>query len=81
MSFFRTKPETKISYLDKAVLAVSKARCPQNHLCPSVRVCPTGALKQTGYAAPVVDEEKCVKCGSCVDFCPRGALSFEPSGD
>ncbi len=80
MGIFRIKPEAEIPDLDKAVLAVSKARCPQNHPCPSVRVCPVGALKQTGYAAPVVDEEKCVKCGSCVAYCPRGALSFVPRG-
>jgi Fe-S-cluster-containing hydrogenase component 2 len=62
---------------NSTVLAVNKARCPQNHPCPSIRVCPVGALKQTGYSAPVVDEDKCIKCGKCVSFCPMRALSLQ----
>lgn len=58
-------------------LTVSKTRCPQNHLCPSVRVCPVGALVQNGYAAPTVDESKCIKCGKCVNYCPMGAIWFQ----
>jgi ferredoxin len=59
------------------ILAVNKARCPQNHPCPSIRVCPVGALKQTGYGAPVVDQEKCIHCGKCVSFCPMRALALQ----
>jgi Fe-S-cluster-containing hydrogenase component 2 len=60
----------------KGVLTVSKSRCPQNHPCPSIRVCPVGALSQKGYSAPVVDEDKCIKCSKCVRFCPMGALAL-----
>lgn len=49
-------------------------RCPQNHPCPSVKVCPVGALKQEGFAAPTVDENLCIDCGNCVDYCPMGAF-------
>nr|WP_204355521.1 4Fe-4S binding protein [Acetobacterium sp. KB-1] len=49
-------------------------RCPQNHPCPSVRVCPVDALSQEGFAAPKVDMEKCIRCGKCVDYCPMNAL-------
>lgn len=59
------------------ILTVIKDRCPQNHPCPSVRVCPVNALKQEGFKAPEVDQEKCVKCGKCVKFCPRGALALK----
>jgi Fe-S-cluster-containing hydrogenase component 2 len=59
------------------ILAVIKNRCPQNHPCPSVRVCPTGALKQDGFGAPEVDAGKCIKCGKCVRFCPRRALVLQ----
>lgn len=59
------------------VLVVHKARCPQNHACPSVRVCPVGALTQSGYRAPVADQEKCIHCGKCVKFCPMRALALE----
>lgn len=49
-------------------------RCPQNHPCPSVKVCPVGALKQEGFKAPTVDEDLCIDCGNCVDYCPMGAF-------
>lgn len=55
-------------------VTVMKERCPQNHPCPSVRVCPSGALKQSGFRAPVVDMEKCTGCGKCVRYCPMGAF-------
>ena len=62
---------------DKLSLKVKTARCPQNHPCPSVRVCPVKALTQNGFHAPDVDDAVCVKCGKCVRFCPMGALVLE----
>lgn len=59
------------------ILAVRKSRCPQNHPCPSVRVCPVGALSQKGHAAPVVDMDKCIKCAKCIRFCPMRAIVLE----
>jgi Fe-S-cluster-containing hydrogenase component 2 len=53
---------------------VDKRRCPENHPCPSVRVCPVNALTQKGYAAPKADMKACVKCGKCVRYCPMGAI-------
>jgi len=58
------------------MLVVNKKRCPQNHACPAVRVCPVGALTQNGYKAPTVNADKCIKCGKCVRFCPMRALSL-----
>jgi len=55
---------------------VKVERCPQNHPCPSLRVCPTGALSQKGYAAPTVDKEKCIDCGKCVKYCPKRAFEL-----
>ncbi|MEZ4357198.1 MAG: 4Fe-4S binding protein [Eubacteriales bacterium] len=55
-------------------LIVIEERCPQNHPCPSMRVCPTRALKQDGFSAPTVNYEKCIACGKCVRFCPKSAL-------
>jgi Fe-S-cluster-containing hydrogenase component 2 len=57
-------------------LKVISERCPQNHACPSLRVCPTGALSQNGVEAPGVDQDKCIACGKCVRFCPMGALKL-----
>ncbi len=50
------------------------ARCPQNHPCPAVRVCPVHALTQRGMAAPTVDVETCTQCNKCARYCPTGAL-------
>lgn len=58
-------------------MQVIKHRCPQNHPCPSVRVCPVDALSQQGFSAPDVDQDKCIECGKCVRFCPMGALSLQ----
>ena len=56
------------------ILLVVKENCPQNHPCPSVPVCPVGALKQNGFHAPTVDPDTCIRCGKCTKFCPRQAL-------
>lgn len=55
-------------------LTINKARCPQNHRCPMLRVCPVGAISQDGYGLPVIDEEKCIECMKCTKFCPMGAV-------
>ena len=55
-------------------ITVVASRCPQNHRCPSLRVCPVGALTQVGNALPTVDEALCIDCGKCVRSCPMGAL-------
>ncbi len=55
-------------------LEVIAQRCPQNHRCPSISVCPVGALSQMSVEAPAVDMEKCIECGKCVRFCPKNAL-------
>ncbi len=68
--------EEPVDVSDK-VIKISKARCPQNHACPSVRVCPVGALKQKGYGLPHADMSKCVKCGKCINYCPMRAIYFE----
>lgn len=48
--------------------------CPQNHKCPAIKTCPVGALSQEGFSAPKIDYSKCIKCGKCSNFCPKGAL-------
>jgi len=48
--------------------------CPQNHPCPSIRVCPVKAIKQVGFKAPTIDLQACIQCGKCVAYCPMGAI-------
>ena len=60
---------------DKKLIVV-KENCPQNNKCPSVEVCPVGALSQEGFNAPAVDYDLCIACGNCTERCPRKALVF-----
>lgn len=55
-------------------IVVDKDRCPQNHPCPSVKVCPVKALSQKEYEAPKVDPASCIECDKCVNYCPMGAI-------
>ncbi|MEE4194592.1 MAG: 4Fe-4S binding protein [Anaerolineae bacterium] len=55
---------------------VNEKRCPQNHPCPAVRVCPVNAISQTGFGAPTVDQDVCVDCGKCIRYCPMGVFSL-----
>ena len=51
------------------MITVIKEYCPQNHPCPTVSVCPTGAITQKGYAAPQVDNDACIDCCRCTKSC------------
>ncbi len=55
-------------------LTIKKENCPQTHSCPSVKVCPVGALSQVAFNAPEIDYTKCIACGKCSNFCPKKAL-------
>ncbi len=58
-------------------IKVSKFACPQNHRCPILNVCPTGAITQNGVGLPQIDESKCTNCGKCIRYCAMGAMHFE----
>ncbi|NTV41363.1 MAG: 4Fe-4S binding protein [Candidatus Moranbacteria bacterium] len=58
-------------------LKIDSKKCPQDHPCPLLGICPVGAISQVGYDLPRLDEEKCVSCGGCVVSCPYGAVSFD----
>ncbi len=74
---FSSERSKSVSDNGEKKLVVHKTRCPQNHSCPSVKVCPAGALSQNGVSAPVADQSKCIRCGKCVRFCPMKALTLE----
>lgn len=52
-------------------------KCPQNHKCPAINVCPVGALTQEAFKAPKINYDKCIKCAKCSNFCPKKALVLE----
>lgn len=54
---------------------VVKHRCPQDHPCPCVRICPVEAVNQNGHNAPEIDRDKCIGCGACAEFCPYQAIT------
>lgn len=56
-------------------ITVKKEKCPQNHSCPAVKVCPVGAISQKGYSAPAIDMDKCISCMKCTRYCPMGAIT------
>lgn len=56
---------------------VIESKCPKNHKCPAMEVCPVGAISQIGFNAPTIDDNKCIKCGKCSNFCPKKALVLE----
>lgn len=56
-------------------LIVNENKCPQNHQCPSIPVCPKGAITQADiHSLPEINENLCVLCGVCMKFCPKGAF-------
>jgi len=55
--------------------------CRQCNPAPCQEVCPVDCFErnlETG--ALVLNEEGCIRCGSCVEACPFGALSFSVDG-
>lgn len=55
--------------------------CVQCHDYPCVGACPVGALstsKETG--AVLVDKERCIACGQCIEACPGKIPYIHPSG-
>ena len=55
-------------------ITVNPQKCPQNHRCPMIPICPAGAISQKGNALPEIDPEKCIECGKCVRHCGRQAV-------
>jgi ferredoxin len=62
-------------------LTVNAKKCPQNHRCPAIAVCPKQAISQRNvFSLPVIDESKCIVCGKCLRYCPMGAFEMKDEG-
>lgn len=55
-------------------MRIDQKRCPQNHKCPAIKVCPVGAISQNQFQVPTIDNNKCIRCGKCIRFCPMQAF-------
>jgi len=58
-------------------ISIIANRCPQNHRCPLLNVCPVDAISQNGIGLPVIDKSKCIDCGKCVSHCGMGAMQLK----
>lgn len=71
VEFGREWPEADRCYLPHACMHCENAPC--------VAACPAGASVQRKDGVVIVDYEKCVACGLCVDACPYGARKMSTS--
>lgn len=58
------------------MIKVDENRCPKNHYCPITNICSAITQKDIN-SAPVIDKEKCTKCGRCVNLCAFRAFIIE----
>lgn len=57
-------------------LYISPDICPQDHVCPLIKICPVQAISQPGVPGlPVINNEACIMCGQCVLACPKKAVT------
>jgi len=59
------------------MIKVIGERCPQDHACAAIWVCPVDALTQIKNGLPIVDNEKYIECGKCVRVCPYQTFVIE----
>ena len=50
-------------------------QCMHCENAPCQQVCPTHATYTTDSGVVLVDEEKCIGCGTCIEVCPTHAIS------
>jgi ferredoxin len=63
------------------MIQVTESSCPQNHQCPAMQCCPEGAIIQDDiFSAPLIDDERCTECGTCVGVCRVFSEVPEPAG-
>ncbi len=59
-------------------LTINASRCPQNHRCPAISVCPKQAISQKNpFSLPLIDDSKCIVCGKCIRYCPMDAFEMK----
>lgn len=63
-----TSDEIDSLFRDVVSYHIDPDRCKACMIC--LRRCPTGAIDGGKKKVHVIDQEKCIKCGTCYDVCP-----------
>lgn len=61
-----------------AKIAPASSKCVHCGICVKSHCCPTSAIEmnvQDKDSLPVVDAAECIRCGKCINICPRKALN------
>jgi len=66
----------------KKKAVINEKLCDHSPFCAAKRVCGLGAITQkTKWLfkadVPLIDRDKCVGCGKCVDYCPHRAIKMK----
>ena len=46
-----------------------------------MNVCPAGAITRNDRGVVLIDQERCIGCRLCVEFCPEHLVSMDPDTD
>jgi len=76
MKHFKTfNPTKSFIRVDISTENPSVQTCPcKEKLC--IKSCPTKAISISKMGRIVIDKEKCIKCGKCVEVCPYNIMKF-----
>lgn len=58
-------------------IKIVKERCPHNHKCRVIALCPMDALSQKEKEVPKINYKKCIKCQKCITLCPKKVFVLE----
>ena len=55
---------------------INENACDKAPNCGMIRLCPADAISQQAGGYPEVNQDSCIECGQCVEYCPHQALSL-----
>jgi len=67
---------TKKGY--KVLLVDADVECPNDHLLMNIEINQMGHVADVSIPKPIINEDKCIKCGACVRACRESALFQVP---